>query len=338
MKIMERENPHLDAKFFELVKNEVGIIENLSHPHIVKVHGWSDSSVLTKPDGRQVPIFYIVLELVTQGELFEYICSTGRLTEDMARFYFKQLLEVFQYIHAQGICHRDLKAENLLMDGDFNLKLADFGFSAPLGGKDGSGYLTTYLGTPTYMAPEINLKQAYNGVMVDLFALGVLLFIMTSALPPFKKAHPEDQIYRLLCTNRNAYFWKFHSKSKPGGEAFYSPELKSLLNSMLSFDATQRLSIAEIKSHPWILGPCPDPQFVFQSFAERKSKMEKEAAAQAAAQAAQIQPGNVFVGHNVYRSVEEALAELGYDDKQRLLYKFEVHTYIYIYYPIGRTR
>ena len=92
------------------------------------------------------------------GELFDFIAIYGRFEEPTARFYFKQFMEGLAFCHDKGIAHRDLKPENLLLDSDYTLKIADFGFAAPVEGKDGSGYLNTKLVTLNYMAPEIHLK------------------------------------------------------------------------------------------------------------------------------------------------------------------------------------
>ena len=94
-----------------------------------------------------------------------------------------------------------MKPENILLDSDFKLKVADFGFATYLMGKDGTGLLRTVLGTESYMAPEIHLKLPYLGENVDLFASGIILFILYAGSPPFSKAEQKDPYYRLFCNN-----------------------------------------------------------------------------------------------------------------------------------------
>ena len=103
------------------------------------------------------------------------------------------------------------------------------------------------------MAPEIHMRKPYTGASVDLFATAIILFIMYTQHPPFTKAEPNDPFYRLLCANRADLFWKAHSKNKP--EGFFSDEFKNLITSMLQFDPTHRLSMAEVNAHPWFNGP-----------------------------------------------------------------------------------
>jgi serine/threonine protein kinase len=149
LKYMKKTHTSMDQKYYELLVNEVKMMQELEHDNIVRLIHMNDNGVIQKSNGKEIQVLYLVLQLVTGGELFEYIATTGKFSDPIARFYFHQLIDALEYIHGKGISHRDLKAENLLLASDFNLKLADFGFSIPLAGRDGSGFLHTYLGTPT---------------------------------------------------------------------------------------------------------------------------------------------------------------------------------------------
>lgn len=180
------------------------------------------------------------------------------------------------HCHSQGFAHRDLKPENLLFDEQFNLLLADFGFSVAMSGRDGSGKLRTILGTDNYMAPEIHSKAPYIGSSVDLFAAGIILFIFLTGHPPFNHAKATDSYYNLICMNNHEKFWNYHARKKPNGINFFSKEFMSLINAMLAFDPTQRLSIAEIKAHPWYKAETPTHEDVVAEFTERKAKVDQE--------------------------------------------------------------
>jgi len=102
-------------------------------------------------------------------------------------------------MHSKGVAHRDLKLDNLLMDKDFNVKIADFGLCGPLMGRDGRGKLTTMVGTKPFMAPEILKGLAYKGESADLFSASVLLFVLVAGAPPFSVAKEDDDYYRYIC-------------------------------------------------------------------------------------------------------------------------------------------
>jgi serine/threonine protein kinase len=108
--------------------------------------------------------------------------------------------------------HRDIKTSNILISEDSKtIKIADFGFAGPISGLNGSGYLNKYLGTEAYMAPEILGKYPYQGQVVDLFALGIILFNLRSGRSPFNCAKRNDSHYNLIANNDADRFWKYHS-------------------------------------------------------------------------------------------------------------------------------
>jgi len=276
------------------LKKEIEILAQLKHPNIVNLLEFHESIDYVKKNGQSYKVVAIFMELVPGGELFEYVADSGRFSEETARTYFRIIIEstpflyfllsnillALEYCHNQGIAHRDLKPENLLFDAGFNLKIADFGFATLLSGKDGSGQLHTVLGTESYMAPEIHLRKPYSGSSVDLFATGIILFILISGTPPFAKADPKaDPHYKLIVANRQDVFWKAHERNKPkieGRDTFYSEEFKDMLNAMLALDANNRPTIEQIKSHAWYNGPVTEVDTLRAEFLKRKELVDAE--------------------------------------------------------------
>lgn len=206
----------------------------VKHTNIVECFSFKANAMKIKKDGRHIPISYIAMELVDGGELFDFV-AIAPFRPEICRFYFRQMLQALHYSHSQGFAHRDLKPENILIDKNCNAKIADFGFSAPIEGRDGSGFLHTALGTQCYMAPEIHRKQPYQGHVVDLFALGIILFILYAGHPPFSVAMPQDPHYKLLATNRADLFWKTHAARKT--EGFFTESFKDLITNMLQLQS-----------------------------------------------------------------------------------------------------
>ena len=150
-------------------------------------------------------------------------------------------------MHKAGICHRDLKLENLVLDANFNMKIIDFGLSCPIQGEDGSGFCHERVGTSSYMAPELMLGMRYSPVMADLFSLGVIIFAMCTGVLPFANADCDDKHYILIATYKQSIFWAAHEAYG----ATFSPEFKDLMNSMFAYQPFQRLNLVEVLSHPF---------------------------------------------------------------------------------------
>lgn len=170
----------------------------LEHPNIVKMVDSGTEITQNEATGEESTQSYLVTEHLPKGELFDYVAKTGPLSEPVARAVMKQILEAVGYMHSRGVTHRDLKLENIMFDENFTVKLIDFGFSAPTLGKDGSGFLRTLLGSPGYIAPEILARKQYKGAEVDMFSLGVIMFILLAQRPAFASASPKDEIYKLI--------------------------------------------------------------------------------------------------------------------------------------------
>lgn len=137
-----------------------------------------------------------------------------------------------------------------MLDDEFNLKVTDFGFAAPTEGRKGTGFLTTPLGTPGYKAPEICERKPYSGASVDLFAMGIIIFILYTGHPPFAQAKKEDAHYRSFYKEEYESFWSVHEGNKPKG--YFSEDFKDLITHMLQYDPSNRLSIADLAAHPWV--------------------------------------------------------------------------------------
>ena len=145
-------------------------------------------------------------------------------------------------MNSMKVAHRDLKLENILVDCDLTIKIADFGYAA----FNKIDVLSSYRGTFTYMAPEIKEGKQYNGLKVDLFSAGVILFILIRGIFPFKEARKEEFFYNMLVNEKYQEYWE-----KVQGTDL-SKECRDLLEKLLSYDPEKRPTIEEIKNHPWL--------------------------------------------------------------------------------------
>ena len=209
IKIFDKSDEQKNKIAIQTFQTELEALSILKHPYTVKVIDFKEDSVYTKSNGDRQQVAYIVLELITGGELFDFVVLEY-FHENICRLFFKQMLSVIHFAHSEGISHRDLKPENILLDDQFNVRVSDFGFAAPVEGRNGYGYLLTKTGTKNYMAPELLTNQPYRGHVVDLFALGIILFIMYSGRVPFNLADPvNDPRYKHFANDKTDLFWQY---------------------------------------------------------------------------------------------------------------------------------
>uniref|UniRef100_A0A7N6ABI8 non-specific serine/threonine protein kinase n=1 Tax=Anabas testudineus TaxID=64144 RepID=A0A7N6ABI8_ANATE len=179
---------------------------------------------------------YLVMEYASGGEVFDYLVAHGRMKEKEARAKFRQIVSAVEYCHQKRIVHRDLKAENLLLDSDMNIKIADFGFSNEftMGSK-----LDTFCGSPPYAAPELFQGKKYDGPEVDVWSLGVILYTLVSGSLPFDGQNLKELRERVL---RGKYRIPF----------YMSTDCENLLKKLLVLNPGKRGSLQQVMKDRWM--------------------------------------------------------------------------------------
>ncbi|XP_046993231.1 calcium/calmodulin-dependent protein kinase type II alpha chain isoform X10 [Schistocerca americana] len=223
----------LSARDFQKLEREARICRKLQHPNIVRLH-----------DSIQEENFhYLVFDLVTGGELFEDIVAREFYSEADASHCIQQILESVNHCHQNGVVHRDLKPENLLLASKQKgaaVKLADFGLAIEVQGEQQAWF--GFAGTPGYLSPEVLKKEPY-GKPVDIWACGVILYILLVGYPPF---WDEDQHRLYAQIKAGAYDYP-----SPEWDTV-TPEAKNLINQMLTVNPSKRITASEALRHPWI--------------------------------------------------------------------------------------
>ncbi|XP_014299761.1 calcium/calmodulin-dependent protein kinase type II alpha chain isoform X16 [Microplitis mediator] len=223
----------LSQRDFQKLEREARICRKLQHPNIVRLH----ESI------QEEHCHYLVFDLVTGGELFEDIVAREFYSEADASHCIQQILESVHHCHHNGIVHRDLKPENLLLASKAKgaaVKLADFGLAIELQGDAQAWY--GFAGTPGYLSPEVLKKEPY-GKPVDIWACGVILYILLVGYPPF---WDEDQHRLYGQIKAGAYDYP-----SPEWDTV-TPEARNLINQMLTVNPTRRITASEALRHPWI--------------------------------------------------------------------------------------
>ncbi|KAK5670896.1 hypothetical protein QVD99_002667 [Batrachochytrium dendrobatidis] len=216
----------LDEKKLGKLYREVRIMKLLHHPNIVKLY----EVIETKST------VFLVMEYASGGELYDYLVVHGKMKEKEARAKFRQILSAVSYCHKKRVIHRDLKAENLLLDSNLDIKIADFGFSNYF---DPDAKLDTFCGSPPYAAPELFQGRRYTGPEVDIWSLGVILYVLTTGCLPFDGKNLQE-MRESVC--RGKYRIPF----------YLSDLCEKLLRKFLVRDPIKRGSLEMLLDDPWI--------------------------------------------------------------------------------------
>ena len=203
---------------------EIKILQRLDHEHLVCCREAID-------DARRI---HIVMELVDGVPLAAYLRRLGKVPEAQARPLFIQLLKAVEYLHRHAITHRDLKLENVLLTKEKTVKVIDFGFST-----DSPEPSKVFCGTPSYMAPEIILKKEFDGAPADVWALGVLLFVLLTGYFPFKGLNDRDLFRRIL-------------KGDLDVPETVHPQCRLMIKRMLQLDPAKRPTASQLLQEVWV--------------------------------------------------------------------------------------
>eukprot|EP00742_Colponemidia_sp_Colp-10_P004128 GILJ01004406.1.p1 GENE.GILJ01004406.1~~GILJ01004406.1.p1 ORF type:complete len:756 (+),score=130.86 GILJ01004406.1:400-2667(+) len=236
-----RLRPHFELEKKKLSR-EAEVLMRLKHPNIVNL-----IDVFETRD-----MFYLVMDLVQGGDLFDKIISKTRLDEVEARHIFVQTLQAVQYMHSKGVLHRDLKPENILLtrrteDLQYEVKVADFGLAKFMGTPHRS-QPKTFVGTPQYYAPEVITaadQGEHYGAAADCWSLGVLLYVMLAGSFPFldNAGHRIESLVKLGVYSLEGTVWKC-----------ISAEAKQLIAGLMTVDPKCRFSVDQCMQHPWVRG------------------------------------------------------------------------------------
>lgn len=205
---------------------EVQILRRNRHPNVVKLYETFEAD-------KHV---CLVLELCAGGDLLNYVRKRRRLKENYAKFLFRQIIEGISHIHSKSILHRDIKLDNILLDGKGVIKIGDFGVSKLVKRNE---KMYDQCGTPAYIAPEILRDKGYYGFAADIWSAGVVLYAMLYGTVPFK-ANNMNELHKLIM------------KAKYTLKDDISEDARDLLKGLLERDPTKRISIPNVLSHKWM--------------------------------------------------------------------------------------
>jgi len=236
--------------------------EGKKHPYIIG--HYEDSALEEKyiEQGQESKKTLLVYNLCQNGTLFDFVCLSGSFSEKLSRTYFKQFVSALEHIHAQGYVHRDLKAENLLLDSKYSLQVSDFGLAGEL---DEKGFVKDkrVCGTTGYMAPEIFTGD--YGIEIDVFSMGIILFCFLCGRPPFTKTEEDGGVCPWWKQVKEENYEKFWTWQNQGGDLNHlSDDWKKYIMKFLKVDPKKRITIEEMKADKWWKGETYDNDELFK--------------------------------------------------------------------------
>lgn len=287
------------------MEKEINIMKIVNHPNIIALKYVEMDMDWTSHDGSLRKVALMVLEVADNGELFDYLMYGGCFSDAIARAYMKQLMSALSACHSNLIYHRDIKPENILLDRNFQLKLADFGLSTISESED--SLLQTDCGTKSYMSPEVAGSQQYRGEDADIWSAAVVMFIMLCGNPPFQIAAKQDWWFNAISLNRHDRFWAAHLRSAPHMATNIAAQ--NCINKVFLKKPEDRYTLEKFASDAWMTSGVqytPD-QLMFEMSQKKLTVIQgKEREAREAANRArqggdgQFDP---FAASTAYRSV-----------------------------------
>ena len=215
-------------------QREINAMAFMKHDNLVQLHDffWDENN------------FYMIMDFCQEGELFDYIVDHDKLSEPVAAYVFRQIVEATAFCHSYGVAHRDLKPENVLIDKFPHVKVSDFGLCGFI---SDSKLMKTFCGSPCYCAPECLCRIQYDGRLADVWSLGVILYSMVTGEHPWVISNTNLMLRQIL-------------KGKYDIPSYLSPECRDLINGMLQLNTSERMTLDRVAKHPWFKNANSIPQ------------------------------------------------------------------------------
>lgn len=245
VKIISKSTVHSQVDVVQLAR-EIKTLSSISHENVIKFIDFGEDEFN----------YYIFQELSDGASLLKFVTAAAKpLSESLSRIIFKQLINVLIFLHSNGIYHRDIKLENILINTDKTIKLIDFGFCAF---ESGDSLLKTICGSLRYLAPECIKGEAYSGALADVWSAGVVLFVMVTNIMPFNGSSQPQIIKNIIEGNYEI-------------PDFVSLKCADLIKRIFVLDPNQRITAEQISSHPWMAEDIPQPINVYSDLMHRPS-------------------------------------------------------------------